>query len=185
MIHEELLALMRDRWPTLGLQLLHGGVVALSAKSLLRIADGIEAEERTACAIECAAKVAQFQFCINRVAEALGNVCCGGVDSSPEDQMADPYSTTRVLVDAIDRLRTGDDALRAFAQQVMKSWPEGDVDGGDLQDAAEKHGLLKPERRYEPCVPVCSCIEYHGDDEWRDGVTCYRKTPLLTREQQT
>ncbi len=50
-------------------------------------------------------RLAQFQFCIDRVAEALGNVCCGGVDSSPEDQMADPHSTTRVLVDAVAKQR--------------------------------------------------------------------------------
>lgn len=50
-------------------------------------------------------RITQFQFCIDRVAEALGNVCCGGVDSSPEDQLADPHSTTRVLCDAIRALQ--------------------------------------------------------------------------------
>ena len=50
-------------------------------------------------------RISQFQFCINRIAEALGNVCCGGVDSSPEEQMADPHSTTRVLCDAITKLQ--------------------------------------------------------------------------------
>ncbi len=47
----------------------------------------------------------QFQFCIEQVALALGGVCCGGVDTSPEIQLSDPHSTTRVLVDAIKKLR--------------------------------------------------------------------------------
>lgn len=46
----------------------------------------------------------QFDFCIAKVAAALG-VCCGGVDSSPEDQMRDHNSTTRVLLDGIQRLK--------------------------------------------------------------------------------
>jgi hypothetical protein len=49
--------------------------------------------------------IIQFQFCVDRVAEALGGVCCGGVDSSPEEQMKDPHSTTRVLCDAIKKLK--------------------------------------------------------------------------------
>lgn len=65
-------------------------------------------------------RVSQFQFCINRIAEALGNVCCGGVDSSPENQLADPHSTTRVLCDAIKALQRTI-ALRGAALEVWKS----------------------------------------------------------------
>lgn len=71
------------------------------------------------------------------------------------------------------------DALRAFAQDVMEAWPMGDVDGGDLQSIATKHGLLKPEVRREPCGEVCDCADYAAVREFADGVTCYRKTPLL------
>lgn len=71
------------------------------------------------------------------------------------------------------------DALRAFAQDVMEAWPMGGLDGGDLQAAAEKHGLLKPEIRHEPCGEGCSCAEYADAREFADGVTCYRKTNLL------
>lgn len=54
------------------------------------------------------------------------------------------------------------DKLRAFAQDVMQAWPIGDVDGGELQDYAIKHGLISLQ------------------DPWAEGIECYRKTPLLT-----
>jgi hypothetical protein len=69
--------------------------------------------------------------------------------------------------------------LRAFAQGVMRYWPEGAPDGGDLQELAEKHELLKPETRHEPCEDGCACAEYADSQEWERGVTCYRKTRLL------
>ena len=61
-----------------------------------------EAEAHSANATRAAllARIEQFQFCVDKVSQALG-VSGGGVDSSPEDQMADPHSTTRVLVDKI------------------------------------------------------------------------------------
>ena len=75
------------------------------------------------------------------------------------------------------------DALRAFAQDVMECWPIGDLDGGTLQDAAEKHGLLKPEVRHEDCSDTngngCNCAGNCSPKEWEDGVVCYRKTELL------
>lgn len=67
-------------------------------------------------------------------------------------------------------------ALRGFAQAVMECWPEGDVDGGYLQDMAEKHGLLKTEERTIPCGENCGCAEFYMSGE---VATCYRGTPLL------
>ena len=58
------------------------------------------AEGRAADKYALHTRIEQFQFCINTVAAELG-VCCGGVDSSPQEQLSDPHSTTRVLVDAI------------------------------------------------------------------------------------
>jgi hypothetical protein len=72
------------------------------------------------------------------------------------------------------------DALRAFAQAVMEAWPIFDIDGDTLQEVALKHGMLKPETRYEPCGETCACAEYTGQSEWDDGVVCYRFTQLLT-----
>lgn len=85
----------------------------------------------------------------------------------------------RLCAEALEELVAENDALRAFAQGVMEAWPMGDVDGGTLQDLAEKHGLLKPETRREPCGEGCSCAEYALPVEFADGVTCYSKTPLL------
>jgi hypothetical protein len=30
----------------------------------------------------------------------------------------------------------------AFGREVMDAWPEGGIDGFDLQDLAEKHGII-------------------------------------------
>ena len=78
------------------------------------------------------------------------------------------------------QLRAEIASLRTFAQGVMRSWPSGDVDGGELQDLAHANGLLEPQTRTVPCrEDGCACAEYWASDEWAAGVTCYRKTPLL------
>src|SRR5688572_27501286 len=56
--------------------------------------------------------------------------------------------------------------LREFAQLVMDNWPHGDVDGGDLQEAAIRCGLLEPQTRTEPCSEGCNCMDYYASDEW-------------------
>lgn len=67
--------------------------------------------------------------------------------------------------------------LRAFANQIMSCWPEGDVDGGFLQDAAEACGLIEPTQMAAPCGVNCQCAEIADFP-----TTCYRKTRLLTGE---
>lgn len=68
--------------------------------------------------------------------------------------------------------------LRSFAQEVMRDWPEYDgIDGADLQDLAEKHGLLELHQVTEPCGQACHCAEYGEFPQ-----ACYRKTPLLMGE---
>jgi hypothetical protein len=72
--------------------------------------------------------------------------------------------------------------FREFAKELFELWDfEGDIDGGDFQDLAVKHGLLVSETRITPChkeddTYYCSCAEYHGCDE---SVTCYRYAALL------
>ena len=61
--------------------------------------------------------------------------------------------------------------LRAFAQDVMRSWPGGDVDGADLQDYALRSGLIEPA---EPTVGERVAYALEEGDAW------YRKTALLT-----
>jgi hypothetical protein len=74
-----------------------------------------------------------------------------------------------------DRLRAENEALRRFAQRVMKVWPEGSLDAPELQDLAETCGLLRPVEIAEPCGDDCNCANY--------GVPfpayCYRTTELL------
>lgn len=69
------------------------------------------------------------------------------------------------------------DALRRFAREIMDAWPDGGIEGADLQAIAVKHGLLVPETRHEPCGESCLCAHHVYSDEW--PVTCYRRTALL------
>ncbi len=72
--------------------------------------------------------------------------------------------------------------LRAFAREVMESWPDGGIEGDDLQEIAVKHGMLAPEIRHEPCGEWCNCNSMNclDSDDWKGGVECYRRTELLT-----
>ena len=95
------------------------------------------------------------------------------LDGCRDDALACQLELNRANA-TIARLTAELASLRAFAQAVMESWPESDVDGGELQDMAERHGLLRPETRTEPCGEDCLCAEV-GDFP----TTCYRKTGLL------
>lgn len=81
-----------------------------------------------------------------------------------------------------DALLSENKKLRAFAVEIMSAWPEGDIEGGYLQYIAEKHGMLMPETRYEPCGESCHCANYCDSEDWEQGVSCYRRTALLTGE---
>jgi hypothetical protein len=67
-------------------------------------------------------------------------------------------------------------SLRGFAAAILPMDEDfiGDVDGGQLQDAAEKHGLLVAIEVSEPCGEGCNCADY-GDFPQ----TCYRPTDTL------
>lgn len=66
------------------------------------------------------------------------------------------------------------DALRSFADEaVSAAYEGGSFEGGDIQDMAVKHGLLRIESRSEECGEACACREYGFPAE------CYRKTSLL------
>lgn len=79
------------------------------------------------------------------------------------------------------RLPERADSLLAFALTILACWPEGGIEGPELQDTAVTHGLLVPETRYAPCGEdgACSCAEYATADEFADGVTCYRRAEWL------
>ena len=56
---------------------------------------------------------------------------------------------------------------------ISASFEGGSFDGGDIQDIAVKHGLLRIEQRADECGEACACREYGFPAE------CYRKTPIL------
>ncbi len=67
------------------------------------------------------------------------------------------------------------DALRSFADEIVSAAYEGgSFEGGDIQDMAVKHGLLRIESRAEECGEACACREYGFPAE------CYRKTGVLS-----
>lgn len=73
------------------------------------------------------------------------------------------------------------DGLRAFADRIMGEWPDvGGLDGGDLQDIAERTGLLAKVTMQEPCGENCNC-EGYGDFP----MECYRKTSMLTGKPES
>ncbi len=77
-----------------------------------------------------------------------------------------------------------EEKMKAFINELFDEYyPEcGDIDGSSLQDMAEKHGILVPEIRYEPCGEFCNCNELVYDEEWQEGVKCYRLANWLSAE---
>ena len=90
------------------------------------------------------------------------------------------------LVQSAERERCAEETkkLRAFAQAIMEAWPEGGIEGDDLQEIACRHGMLAPEIRHEPCGEWCNCncLGDFDSADWQRGVECYRRTALLTGE---
>ena len=89
----------------------------------------------------------------------------------------DAYEATTLVKHYADENKQ----LRAFAQSIREAWPDGGIEGDDLQEIALKHGMLAPEIRHEPCGEWCQCngIGGYDSDGWQRGVTCYRRTALL------
>ena len=73
-------------------------------------------------------------------------------------------------------------ALRRFAAAALDVWPDGDWDGGDLQDALTDCGLLLRTPALEPCGEEgrCRCVDYADFP-----LTCYRLTPIALRARDT
>lgn len=69
--------------------------------------------------------------------------------------------------------------LAAFALELIDgAWKGGSFDGGDIQEAGVRHGLLAVEQREESCGEHCDCAEYGFPSE------CYRLTPSLAAHRQ-
>jgi len=69
--------------------------------------------------------------------------------------------------------------LRGFSNAILGEWPEGSLDGLDIQETAHAHGLLVEQVMTEPCGEACQCA---GVDKF--PLTCFRKTALLTGEEE-
>ncbi|MFK3971055.1 DUF3850 domain-containing protein [Pseudomonas sp. NPDC087358] len=68
--------------------------------------------------------------------------------------------------------------LREFAKEIITAAYDGvSYDGGDIQDIAVKHGLLRSERHTAPCGEHCACSEYGFP------TVCLRRTELLNPAQ--
>lgn len=74
--------------------------------------------------------------------------------------------------------------MKAFILALFDKHYECDlmgVDGGDLQDLAEEHGILVPELHHEPCSDqYCRCAEDCYPEDWAEGINCYRLADWLT-----
>lgn len=66
--------------------------------------------------------------------------------------------------------------LRGFALEMLSYFPDGAPDGGDLQDAAVRHGLLVVEDRTIPCGEHCACADYYDEGEVAE---CHLRHPSL------
>jgi len=76
-------------------------------------------------------------------------------------------------------------SLAKFALEVLEDWPDmGSLDGGDLQEIAVKHNVLVPHIVHGSCCDDCFCSEFYSDEEWREGVTCYRIADWLDRQPE-
>ena len=107
-------------------------------------------------------------------------------DETMQKQIAmlrkDAYEATTLVKHYADENKV----LRSFAQSIMEAWPEGGIEGDDLQEIACRHGLLAPDTRFEPCGEWCQCngIGGYDSDDWQLGVNCYRRTALLTGQAE-
>lgn len=88
-------------------------------------------------------------------------------------------------IDAVMRLNAtpqpGPDVrgMASFALELIDgAWKGGSFDGGDIQDAGVRHGLLIIEQRDESCGEHCDCAEHGFPAE------CYRLTPALAAHRQ-
>ena len=78
-----------------------------------------------------------------------------------------------------------EEKMKAFINALLEEfYPEcGDIDGGTFQDLAEKFGILVKEIRHEPCGEFCNCAQVVYDEEWQEGVECFRAANWLSAQQ--
>lgn len=65
------------------------------------------------------------------------------------------------------------EAVRFARELISTAFDGGSFDGGEIQDMAVKHGLMRIERREVECGEVCACREYGFPSD------CYRTNACL------
>jgi len=99
------------------------------------------------------------------------------VTSENDDMIA-----SRILAAEVRRLRELEKeslSLLRFTGEVFHGFRGlefGHIDGGDFQDIAERHGLLRQITMIEPCCDECSCAV-----ECDFPLTCYQNTDLAQK----
>lgn len=79
------------------------------------------------------------------------------------------------LIAVLGRQALNEAALIAFAKDMLQPALHGvDLNGGDVQEAGLKHGLLRDVTAYWPCGDACQCA-----DVAEFPTTCYRFTEVL------
>lgn len=77
----------------------------------------------------------------------------------------------------IERLTAEVTRLQQIIAAYYDGWPEpwaDCMDGFEMQDFAEKHGIMDRVEKTTPCGENCSCSEYHGSGE---TVECFVLRP--------
>jgi hypothetical protein len=121
---------------------------------------------------------------INRLNE-LAKAVTNGSESS-EFCMSIPaqldHDADIVLSEAAIRLEQNS-MIKAFANEIIDvCFDAGSLDAFDIQELAEKYGLLKLELRYADCsndTTSCPCAEVSTEEDFKKGVECYRKAGFL------
>lgn len=71
-------------------------------------------------------------------------------------------------------------ALIAFAKDIIVEASDLSLDDSDVFEFALKHGLLKEERRTEPCGPACYC-DFVGEGF---PTNCLQYTDFMTYKKE-
>ena len=76
-----------------------------------------------------------------------------------------------------------EEKMKAFIRELFDIYyPDcGDIDGEELQDLAEKHEILLPEIRHEPCGEFCNCAQVCSDEEFEEGLDKFMSKHGLVR----
>ena len=60
-------------------------------------------------------------------------------------------------------------------------WANADIDGMDIQDCAQRHGIIEPVEMKEPCSEGCNCSDFYEGEPF----ICYRRAKPPTPPEQT